>query len=90
MRDGRCCSASCRRCPRPGSIRSTRSRAEASAGRGASRIPFGRTLVVAQIAVSLVLLVVAGLFVRSLMKLKDVDLGFDPDRVVLFRVSPAG
>jgi predicted permease len=59
------------------------------AGRGASRIPFGRTLVVAQIAVSLVLLVVAGLFVRSVMKLDDADLGFDPDRVVLFRVSRA-
>jgi predicted permease len=59
-----------------------------AAGRGASRIPFGRTLVVTQIAVSLVLLVAAGLFVRSLAKLKDVDLGFDPDRIVLFRVSP--
>lgn len=58
------------------------------AGRGASRIPFGRTLVVTQIAVSLVLLVAAGLFVRSLMRLKDVDLGFDPNQVVLFRVSP--
>ena len=59
-----------------------------TAGRGASRIPFGRTLVVTQIAVSLVLLVAAGLFVRSLMRLKDVDLGFDPNQVVLFRVSP--
>ncbi len=45
-------------------------------------------LVVTQIAVSLVLLVAAGLFVRSLMRLKDVDLGFDPNQVVLFRVSP--
>jgi putative ABC transport system permease protein len=59
------------------------------AGRGTARIPFGRTLVVTQIAVSLVLLVAAGLFVRSLMRLKDVDLGFDPDQVVLFRVRPA-
>jgi predicted permease len=58
------------------------------AGRGASRIPFGRTLVVTQIAVSLVLLVAAGLFVRSLLRLKDVDLGFDPNQVVLLRVSP--
>jgi predicted permease len=60
-----------------------------SAGRGTSRIPWGRTLVVAQMAVSLVLLVVAGLFVRSVMKLNDADLGFDPERVVLFRVSRA-
>jgi predicted permease len=59
-----------------------------AAGRGRSRIPFGRTLVVTQIAVSLVLLVAAGLFVRSLTKLKDVNLGFDPNQVVLFRVSP--
>ena len=59
-----------------------------AAGRGASRIPFGRTLVVTQIAVSLVLLVAAGLFVRSLTRLEDVDLGFDPNQVVLFRVSP--
>ena len=60
------------------------------AGRGTSRIPLGRTLVVTQIAVSLVLLVAAGLFGRSLMKLQDIDLGFDPDRVVLFRiVAPA-
>jgi len=59
------------------------------AGGGASGIPFGRTLVVLQIAMSLVLLVAAGLFVRSLMRLEAIDLGFDPNQVVLFRVSPA-
>jgi predicted permease len=64
-------------------------KSEGTGGRPASRIPFGRTLVVTQIAVSLVLLVAAGLFVRSLMRLKDVDLGFDPNQVVLFRVSPS-
>ena len=58
------------------------------AGRGIARIPLGRTLVVTQIAVSLVLLVAAGLFVRSLLKLRDVEPGFDPDRVVVFRVTP--
>jgi predicted permease len=55
--------------------------------RGASRIPFGRTLVVTQVAVSLVLLVAAGLFVRSLMNLRDIELGFEPSSVVLLGVS---
>ena len=58
------------------------------AGRGTSSVPFGRTLVVTQIAVSLVLVMVAGLLVRSLMKLEDVDTGFDPSQVVLVGVSP--
>jgi predicted permease len=57
-------------------------------GRGTVRIRLRRTLVVTQIAVSLVLLVVAGLFVRSLLKLKDIDMGFDPDRVLLFQMTP--
>jgi predicted permease len=57
-------------------------------GRGTVRIRLRRTLVVTQIAVSLVLLVIAGLFVRSLLKLKDIDTGFDPDRVLLFQVTP--
>ena len=62
-------------------------KSEGAGGPGASRIPFARGLVVTQIAVSLVLLVAAGLFVRSLMRLEDIDLGFDPNQVVLFRVS---
>ncbi|MGH8636882.1 MAG: ABC transporter permease, partial [Burkholderiales bacterium] len=58
------------------------------AGRGVSRIPLGRTLVVTQIAVSIVLLVAAGLFVRSLFELREIDPGFDPERVVTFRMTP--
>lgn len=61
-----------------------------SAGNGRtqlSRIPFGRMLVVSQVAVSIVLMVVAGLLVRSLIKLEQVPLGFDPTRLVLLRLS---
>ena len=56
--------------------------------RGIVRIPLGRTLVVTQVVVSLVLLVTAGLFVRSLLNLREIELGFDPDRVLLFRMTP--
>jgi predicted permease len=58
------------------------------ADRGIARIPLGRTLVVTQIAVSLVLLVTAGLFVRSLLNLQEIALGFDPDGVLLLRMTP--
>ena len=50
----------------------------------------GRTraaLLVAQIALTLVLLVGAGLFVKSLRNVQQVDLGFDPDRVLEARVN---
>ena len=63
-------------------------RASGSSIRGRVRIPLGRTLVVTQIAVSLVLLVGAGLFVRSLFQLKNVDTGFDADRVLLLQLTP--
>jgi len=45
-------------------------------------------LVAAQIAVSLVLLVGAGLFARSLFNLQQQPLGFDRDRVLLARLNP--
>jgi predicted permease len=55
-------------------------------GRGSSDGPrrqFARnTLVAAQVAGSLVLLVVAGLFVRSLGKAQNINLGFDPDQIL--------
>ena len=50
------------------------------AGRGGIRLR--SILVVAQVAASVVLLVVSGLFVRSLIRANSVDLGFDPDRVL--------
>ena len=45
-------------------------------------------LTVAQVAVSIVLLVGAGLVLRSLLKLREVDPGFDPRRVVMMEVNP--
>ena len=61
---------------------------KAGSAPGRPRLPFGRTLVVVQIAVSLVLLVGAALLVRSLVGLQRIDTGFDPDRVLLFRLTP--
>jgi macrolide transport system ATP-binding/permease protein len=46
-------------------------------------------LVVAQVAVSLLLLVGAGLFVRTLSNLQSVDLGFNRDDVLMFEVDAA-
>ena len=55
-------------------------------GRGSSSGPSRQrarnALVVAQVAGSLVLLIVAGLFVRSLEKAQKIDLGFNPDHVL--------
>jgi predicted permease len=49
---------------------------------GGGRMRVGSALVVAQVALSLVLLVGGGLFVRSLRRAQAVDLGFDPSGVV--------
>ncbi len=54
----------------------------------ASRSLFGRGLVVMQIALSLVLLIGAGLFVRTLVNLQRTDPGFNTKNLLLFNVSP--
>ena len=48
----------------------------------------GRGLVVVQVALSLVLLVGAGLFVRTLLNLQHVDPGFNTQNLLLFEVQP--
>src|SRR5262249_17629041 len=49
---------------------------------GGSRQRLRSVLVVSQVAVSLVLLVAAGLFVRSVRSARTMDLGFDPAHVL--------
>jgi putative ABC transport system permease protein len=46
-------------------------------------------LVVAQVALSLLLLIGAGLFTRSLANLRSLDPGFEPERLLTFSVNPA-
>ncbi|MGH7619311.1 MAG: ABC transporter permease, partial [Gemmatimonadaceae bacterium] len=57
-----------------------------SGGRGAAR--FRTTLVTTQIALSMSLLVCAGLFIESLHNIARVDLGIKIDNVVVFGVAP--
>jgi predicted permease len=54
----------------------------------ASRSFLSKSLLVVQVAVSLVLLMAAGVFLRTLDNLRHVDVGFDPTNLVLFRISP--
>jgi predicted permease len=53
-----------------------------------SRSLLGRSLLVVQVAISLVLLVGAGLFLRTVENLREVDVGFNPRNLVLFRLNP--
>jgi predicted permease len=52
------------------------------------RVPVAKILVVAQVALSLVLLVVAGLFLRSFKNLARVQIGYESDHLLYFAVSP--
>ena len=57
------------------------------AGDGKRRNRFRSSLVVGQTAVSLVLLVCAGLLVGSFWRLQRVDPGFDPKKIITLRIS---
>ena len=50
----------------------------------------GKLLVAGQVAASLLLLIGAGLFVRSLEKLMTIDLGFTRESVLVMRLEPRG
>ena len=61
-------------------------------GRGSSAVHrslLSRGLVVVQVALSLLLLIGAGLFVRTLLNLQRVDPGFNTQNLLLFEVQPS-
>lgn len=53
-----------------------------------ARSHLSKSLIVAQVALSLLLLIGAGLFVRTLRNLTQVDVGFNRANLLLFRVQP--
>lgn len=59
---------------------------EEAAGESRSRLT--RTLVVAQVALSIVLLVSAGLFLRNLSQATRIDKGFDADNLLIAQLDP--
>jgi len=61
-----------------------------SSHRTSTRLPFGRVLIVAQFALSLVLVAGAVLCVRTIVNLAQVNTGFERDRLLVVRMDPQG
>jgi hypothetical protein len=61
---------------------------ENSAGAG-SRFSLRNGLVVVQVALSLLLVIGAGLFLRSLDSLRDIESGFRPDHTIIAAIDPS-
>src|ERR1043166_3038831 len=57
-----------------------------SASGGSTRSPLRSALVVAEVALALVLLICAGLLIKSVLRLRDVDPGFKTDHLVTMNV----
>jgi len=72
---------------KPNLLRSLKDEA-LSVGRGASKMNLRRVLIAAQIAVSLVLLISAGLFVRSLQNGRALSRDVTGDQILLLSLSP--
>jgi putative ABC transport system permease protein len=61
---------------------------EGAAASGDSRVTMRRVLVIAELAVAVMLLAGAGLLARSFVGLQRVDPGFNPDNLLVLRVTP--
>ena len=61
---------------------------DSKTGSSRARLGLGRSLLVSQVALSLLLLFGAGLFVRTLENLERLDPGFDRKGVLLFDIDP--
>src|SRR6266853_1797238 len=55
---------------------------------GGKWFSIGNALVVAQVALAIVILVGAGLLVRTLANLRSVDVGFDSHNILIFGIDP--
>jgi predicted permease len=64
-------------------------RSFASSGQaGGKWFSIGNALVVAQVALAIVVLVGAGLLVRTLQNLRNIDVGFDSHNILIFAIDP--
>lgn len=54
-----------------------------------SRFSAGKAFLTAQVALSLLLLVTTGLFVRTVINLQAAPLGFEPKGLLVFRINPS-
>ena len=63
------------------------SRADEPRARGFWRVSLSQALVVSQIVISLLMLVAAGLFVRTLSNLQSIQMGFNRENVLLFELN---
>jgi predicted permease len=73
-----------------GSLKSGGGRGSTDGGLRLARHPLRGLLVAGELAFSLVLLVGAGLLIRSFVRLQKVPLGFNPDHVLSMTVVPSG
>src|SRR5262249_12059069 len=55
----------------------------------APHVGTGRILMAGQVAISVPLLVGAALFLRTVYNLGQVDLGFNPERLLIFHIDPS-
>jgi predicted permease len=59
-----------------------------SGGRGAPRPRLGKTMIVVQVALSMVLVTGTGLLTRTVINLHQVDPGFDTQNLLVFELTP--
>jgi putative ABC transport system permease protein len=72
---------------RPDLVPALKSQSGQSSATGSANM-FRKSLVTAQVAISLLLLVSAGLFARTLKNLSSIDLGLKVDHLITFSLSP--